>query len=93
MRDRIEEVLHDRLAGAIRASVAEQLALHGSLDGERMADGIRYRLQEVMRERIAEGVRERIGDAVRDKLRDAIRTAVVERVRSGDDSASFSKPS
>jgi hypothetical protein len=74
-RENIDEVLRDRLLGAIRVAVAEQRGSE-KMDPGRLAEVITYELAEVMRARICDGIRARTAEAVRTRLADAIRDGV-----------------
>ena len=74
-RENIDEVLRERLAGAIRVAIAEQRG-EDSIDSGRLAEVITYELAEVLRARICDGIRARTAEAVRARLADAIRAGV-----------------
>lgn len=74
-RDNIDEVLRERLVGAVRLAIAEQRGGE-HLDTGRLAEVIQYELAEVLRARICDGIRARTAEAVRTHLADAIRAGV-----------------
>lgn len=74
-RENIDEVLRERLAGAIRVAIAEQRGSE-TVDVGRLAGVINYELAEVLRARICDGIRARTAEAVRTRLADAIRAGV-----------------
>ena len=74
-RENIDEVLRDRLLGAIRVAIAEQRGTE-NVDAGRLAEVITYELSEVLRARICDGIRARTADAVRTRLAGAIRDGV-----------------
>jgi len=76
-RDNIEDVLSERLLGAIRVAVVEQRGAE-QVDVGRLAEVITYELAEVLRARICDGIRARTSEAVRTRLADAIREGVAQ---------------
>ena len=74
-RENIDDVLGERLLGAIRVAIAEQRGVE-NVDAGRLAEVITYELAEVLRARICDGIRARTADAGRTRLADAIRDGV-----------------
>ena len=77
-RENIDDVLGERLVGAIRVAVAEQRGAE-DVDVVRLAEVITYELGEVLRARICDGIRARTAEAVRTRLAEAIREGIARR--------------
>jgi len=77
LREGVDEVVRERLAGAIRHALNEQRGSDG-FDDIRLADSIRYELAESLRGELTEAVKNRIAESLRSRLADAIEAGVAQ---------------